>query len=91
MLEKEDETENIATYKTKILNIEDLINGLSSNTNTTNNTKNTNNTNNSAKKFITQENNSEFNVNLNSKLDFLNKQLEKVLSNQNLIMSKLNI
>lgn len=92
MLEKEDETENIATYKTKILNIEDLINGLSSNTNTTNNTNNTNNsTNNSRKKFIAQENNSEFNVNLNIKLDFLNKQLEKVLSNQKLIMTKLNI
>ena len=73
------ENENIATYKTKILNIEDLINGLTSDTT------------NIAKKFITQENNSEFNVNLNIKLDFLNKQLEKVLSNQNLIMSKLNI
>ena len=91
MLEKEDETENIATYKTKILNIEDLINGLSSNTNTINNTNTTNTTNNSTKKFIAQENNSEFNVNLNIKLDFLNKQLEKVLSNQNLIMTKLNI
>ena len=75
----ENEKENIAINKTKILNIEDLINGLTSDTN------------NSTKKFITQENNSEFNVNLNSKLDFLNKQLEKVLSNQNLIMTKLNI
>lgn len=82
--------ENNANNKTKILNIEDLINGLTSNTNTNNNNTNTN-TNNSVKKFIAQENNSEFNVNLNSKLDFLNKQLEKVLSNQNLIMSKLNI
>ena len=88
MLEKEDETENIATYKTKILNIEDLINGLSSNTNTINNT---NTTNNSTKKFITNENNSEFNLNLNIKLDFLNKQIEKVLSNQKLIMTKLSI
>ena len=77
--ENEKENENIAINKTKILNIEDLINGLASDTN------------NSTKKFITQENNSEFNVNLNIKLDFLNKQLEKVLSNQNLIMSKLNI
>ena len=77
--DKENENENIAINKTKILNIEDLINGLASDTN------------NSAKKFVTQENNSEFNVNLNSKLDFLNKQLEKVLSNQNLIMTKLNI
>ena len=76
---KEKTNENIATYKTKILNIEDLITSLDSDTN------------NSAKKFITQENNSEFNVNLNIKLDFLNKQLEKVLSNQKLIMTKLNI
>ena len=85
--------ENNANNKTKILNIEDLINGLTSNTNTTNTNTNTNttNTNNSVKKFIAQENNSEFNLNLNIKLDFLNKQLEKVLSNQNLIMSKLNI
>jgi hypothetical protein len=75
MLEKEDE--NIATKKTKILNIEELINGLSSSAAT--------------KKFITNENNSEFNSNLNIKLDFLNKQLEKVLSNQKLIMAKLNI
>ena len=77
--------ENNDNNKTKILNIEDLINGLTSNTNTNTNT------NNSVKKFIAQENNSEFNVNLNIKLDFLNKQLEKILSNQNLIMSKLNI
>ena len=76
--EKEDK--NIATNKTKILNIEDLINGLSS---TTENT--------SLKKFITNENNNEFNSNLNIKLDFLNKQLEKVLSNQKLIMTKLSI
>jgi len=79
--ENENKLENVNndTTKTKIMNIEDLINGLASDTN------------NSVKKFITQENNSEFNVNLNSKLDFLNKQLVKVLSNQNLIMSKLNI
>ncbi len=75
MLEKEDE--NIATKKTKILNIEELINGLSSSAAT--------------KKFITNENNSEFNSNLNIKLDFLNKQIEKVLSNQKLIMAKLSI
>jgi hypothetical protein len=78
MLEKEHE--NIATNKTKILNIEDLINGLST---TTENT--------SLKKFITNENNHEFNLNLNIKLDFLNKQIEKVLSNQKLIMAKLSI
>ena len=78
MLEKEHE--NIATNKTKILNIEDLINGLST---TTENT--------SLKKFITNENNNEFNLNLNIKLDFLNKQIEKVLSNQKLIMAKLSI
>jgi hypothetical protein len=75
MLEKEDE--NIATKKTKILNIEELINGLSTSAAT--------------KKFITNENNSEFNSNLNIKLDFLNKQIEKVLSNQKLIMAKLSI
>ena len=101
------ENENIANNKSKILNIEDLINGLANNSNSANNSNNNsnntnninnnninnnnNNINNSAKKFITQENNSEFNVNLNSKLDFLNKQLEKVLSNQKLIMTKLNI
>ena len=78
MLEKEHE--NIATNKTKILNIEDLINGLST---TTENT--------TLKKFITNENNNEFNSNLNIKLDFLNKQIEKVLSNQKLIMAKLSI
>jgi hypothetical protein len=78
MLEKEHE--NIATNKTKILNIEDLINGLST---TTENT--------TLKKFITNENNNEFNLNLNIKLDFLNKQIEKVLSNQKLIMAKLSI
>jgi hypothetical protein len=76
--EKEDK--NIATNKTKILNIEDLINGLS-----------TTRENTSLKKFITNENSNEFNINLNIKLDFLNKQLEKVLSNQKLIMAKLNI
>jgi hypothetical protein len=81
--EKEDK--NIATNKTKILNIEDLINGLSS-TATATTTENT-----SLKKFITNENNNEFNSNLNIKLDFLNKQLEKVLSNQKLIMTKLSI
>ena len=82
MLEKEHE--NIATNKTKILNIEDLINGLST---TTENTRENSN----LKKFITNENNNEFNLNLNIKLDFLNKQIEKVLSNQKLIMAKLSI
>ena len=82
MLEKEHE--NIATNKTKILNIEDLINGLST---TTENTRENSN----LKKFITNENNSELNLNLNIKLDFLNKQMEKVLSNQKLIMAKLSI
>jgi hypothetical protein len=82
MLEKEHE--NMATNKTKILNIEDLINGLST---TTENTRENSN----LKKFITNENNNEFNLNLNIKLDFLNKQIEKVLSNQKLIMAKLSI
>jgi hypothetical protein len=82
MLEKEHE--NIATNKTKILNIEDLINGLST---TTENTRENSN----LKKFITNENNNEFNLNLNIKIDFLNKQIEKVLSNQKLIMAKLSI
>jgi len=76
MLEKE----TSFTNKTKILNMEDLINSFST---TTENT--------SIKKFITNENNSEFNLNLNIKLDFLNKQMEKVLYNQKLIMAKLNI
>jgi len=82
MLEKEHE--NITTNKTKILNIEDLINGLST---TTENTRENSN----LKKFITNENNNEFNLNLNIKLDFLNKQLERVLYNQKLIMTKLSI
>jgi len=81
-VEKEDE--NIITKKTKILNIEDLITGLST---TTENTRENSN----LKKFITNENNNEFNLNLNIKLDFLNKQIEKVLSNQKLIMAKLSI
>jgi len=81
-------TINNDTMKTKIMNIEDLISGLATNANAN---ANANSTYNSAKKFITQENNSEFNLNINIKLDFLNKQIEKVLSNQNLIMAKLNI
>jgi len=81
-------TTNNDTMKTKIMNIEDLISGLASNVNAN---ANANSTYNSAKKFITQENNSELYLNLNIKLDFLNKQIEKVLSNQNLIMAKLNI
>jgi len=88
MLEKE----TSSTNKTKILNMEDLINSFS---NTTENTRelsreNTKD-NNIIKKFTTNENNSEFNLNLNIKLDFLNKQMEKVLSNQKLIMAKLSI
>lgn len=91
MLEKEEE--NIATNKSKILNIEDLINSFSSITteNTRELTKENIKENNITKKFIANENNSEVNLNVNIKLDFLNKQLEKVLSNQKLIMAKLNI
>jgi hypothetical protein len=77
-------TINNDTTKTKIMNIEDLISSLATNTNA-------NSTHNSVKKFIAQENNGEFNLNINIKLDFLNKQLEKVLNNQKLIMTKLNI
>ena len=87
-------TINNNTNKTKIMNIEDLISGYATNakaTATATATATANATYNNAKKFITQESNSEFNINLNSKLDFLNKQLEKVLSNQNLIITKLNI
>ena len=77
-------TINNDTTKTKIMNIEDLISSLATNVNA-------NSTHNSVKKFIAQENNGEFNLNINIKLDFLNKQLEKVLNNQKLIMTKLNI
>jgi len=88
MLEKEISFTN----KTKILNMEDLINSFS---NTPENTRelsreNTKDTN-IIKKFTTYENNSEFNLNLNIKLDFLTKQIEKVLYNQKLIMTKLNM
>ena len=78
------------TNKTKILNIEDLINSFSS---TTENTREftRENSNLKNKKFTTNENNSEFNLNVNIKLDFLNKQMEKVLYNQKLIMAKLSI
>jgi type III secretory pathway component EscV len=87
MLEKE-----TSINKTKILNMEDLINSFS---NTPENTRelsreNTKDTN-IIKKFTTYENNSEFNLNLNIKLDFLTKQIEKVLYNQKLIMTKLNM
>lgn len=84
MLEKE----TSFTNKTKILNMEDLINSFSS---TTENTRELTRENTNLKKFTTNENNSEFNLNLNIKLDFLNKQMEKVLSNQKLIMTKLSI
>jgi len=83
MLEKE-----TTTNKTKILNIEDLINSFSS---TTENTRELTRENSNLKKFVANENNSEFNLNLNIKLDFLNKQMEKVLYNQKLIMAKLSI
>jgi hypothetical protein len=87
MLEKE-----TTINKTKILNMEDLINSFSNTPENTRelsreNTKDTNIT----KKFTTNENNSEFNLNLNIKVDFLNKQIEKVLYNQKLIMTKLNM
>jgi hypothetical protein len=90
MLEKE-----TTTNKTKILNIEDLINSFSS-TATATTAENTReltreNSNLKNKKFTTNENNSEFNLNVNIKLDFLNKQMEKVLYNQKLIMTKLSI
>jgi type III secretory pathway component EscV len=83
MLEKE-----TSTNKTKILNMEDLINSFSS---TTENTRELTRQNSNLKKFVANENNSEFNLNLNIKLDFLTKQMEKVLYNQKLIMTRLNI
>ena len=83
MLEKE-----TTTNKTKILNMEDLINSFSS---TTENTRELTRENSNLKKFVANENNSELNLNLNIKLDFLNKQMEKVLYNQKLIMTKLSI
>jgi hypothetical protein len=83
MLEKE-----TTTNKTKILNMEDLINSFSS---TTENTRELSRENSNLKKFVANENNSELNLNLNIKLDFLNKQMEKVLYNQKLIMAKLSI
>ena len=83
MLEKE-----TSTNKTKILNMEDLINSFSS---TTENTRELSRQNSNLKKFVANENNSEFNLNVNIKLDFLNKQMEKVLYNQKLIMTKLNL
>jgi hypothetical protein len=84
MLEKE----TSFTNKTKILNMEDLINSFSS---TTENTRELTRENSNLKKFVANENNSELNLNLNIKLDFLNKQMEKVLYNQKLIMAKLSI
>lgn len=81
------ETET-TTNKTKILNMEDLINSFSS---TTENTREFTRENSNLKKFVANENNSELNLNLNIKLDFLNKQMEKVLYNQRLIMAKLSI
>jgi len=84
MLEKEISFTN----KTKILNMEDLINSFST---TTENTRELTRENSNLKKFVANENNSELNLNLNIKLDFLNKQMEKVLYNQKLIMAKLNI
>jgi hypothetical protein len=89
MLEKEISFTN----KTKILNMEDLINSFSSiaTATTTENTRELTRENSNLKKFVANENNSELNLNLNIKLDFLNKQMEKVLSNQKLIMTKLSI
>jgi len=84
MLEKEISFTN----KTKILNMEDLINSFST---TTENTRELTRENSNLKKFVANENNSELNLNLNIKLDFLNKQMEKVLHNQKLIMTKLSI
>jgi hypothetical protein len=86
MLEKE-----TTTNKTKILNMEDLINSFSSTATTTENTRELSRELSNLKKFVANENNSELNLNLNIKLDFLNKQMEKVLSNQKLIMAKLSI
>ena len=89
MLEKEISFTN----KTKILNMEDLINSFSSTATatTTENTRELTRENSNLKKFVANENNSELNLNLNIKLDFLNKQMEKVLYNQKLIMAKLSI
>jgi hypothetical protein len=89
MLEKEISFTN----KTKILNMEDLINSFSSTATatTTENIRELSRENSNLKKFVANENNSELNLNLNIKLDFLNKQMEKVLYNQKLIMAKLNI
>lgn len=89
MLEKE----TSFTNKTKILNMEDLINSFSSTATatTTENTRELTRENSNLKKFVANENNSELNLNLNIKLDFLNKQMEKVLYNQKLIMAKLSI
>jgi hypothetical protein len=89
MLEKEISFTN----KTKILNMEDLINSFSSTATATitENTRELTRENSNLKKFVANENNSELNLNLNIKLDFLNKQMEKVLSNQKLIMAKLSI
>ena len=84
MLEKE-----TTTNKTKILNMEDLINSFSSTA--TENIRELSRENSNLKKFVANENNSELNLNLNIKLDFLNKQMEKVLYNQKLIMAKLSI
>ena len=88
MLEKE-----TTTNKTKILNMEDLINSFSSiaTATTTENIRELSRENSNLKKFVANENNSELNLNLNIKLDFLNKQMEKVLYNQKLIMAKLSI
>jgi type III secretory pathway component EscV len=88
MLEKE-----TTTNKTKILNMEDLINSFSSTATatTTENIRELSKENSNLKKFVANENNSELNLNLNIKLDFLNKQMEKVLYNQKLIMTKLSI
>lgn len=83
-INKSNKEDEIGNKKIKILNIEDLLNSFSS---VTENTKEKSN----LERFVVNENNSEFNLNLNIKLDFLNKQLEKVLSNQKLIMTKLNI
>jgi type III secretory pathway component EscV len=88
MLEKE-----TTTNKTKILNMEDLINSFSSTATATTreNIRELSRENSNLKKFVANENNSELNLNLNIKLDFLNKQMEKVLYNQKLIMAKLSI
>jgi len=84
MLEKEISFTN----KTKILNMEDLINSFST---TTENTRELTRENSNLKKFVANENNSELNLNLKIKLDYLKKQIEKVLNNQKLIITKLSI